>query len=270
MDLCSKVKEVWDKEGNSGPPVVAGRRQRGTGSLCSNSSEVFVSGESPADNNNSGAPDLVLDTVSATEGKHDNSGSTSSTSGYSSGGTDSCEQLSPLEPSHSPGASIPHRDEDGLFQQQMNVGSQLGSSIPISVHSETSIRSELQVPTGCPNVSLSPIAEHRLMSIPSISSGRGSFDDTDSFLAASYNPDVLLVSHGGLIKEMILYFVHELGCELPGGREAPISHYNTSISKFTVDLGEDSKPKQVHCVILNDKDHLIGHDLEVLEKTEEV
>ena len=114
-DLCIKVKEVWDKEGNSGPPLLAGRSQRGASSLCSNSSEVFVSSESPVDNNNMAPPELVLDTI-PTQGKHDNSGSTSSTSGYSSGGTDSCEQLSPLEPSHSPGANIPQSYEGGLFQ----------------------------------------------------------------------------------------------------------------------------------------------------------
>ena len=266
-DLCIKVKEVWDKEGNSGPPLLAGRRQRGASSLCSNSSEVFVSSESPVDNNNMAPPELVLDTI-PTQGKHDNSGSTSSTSGYSSGGTDSCEQLSPLEPSHSPGANIPQSYEGGLFQN-VHMASQ-HMSVP-STHGDGSTKSALQVPMGCPNVSLSPIAEDHLMRIPSISSGRGSFDDTDSMLSASYNPDVLLVSHGGLLKEMILYFVDELGCELPGGKDALIrTPYNTSISKFTVDLEDDCRPKHVHCILLNDKDHLVGHDLEVLEKTDEV
>ena len=263
-DLCSKVKEVWDKEGNSGPPVVAGRRQRGAGSLCSNSSDVFTTGESSVDNNNMAPSELVLDAVPR-QGKHDNSGSTSSTSGYSSGGTDSCEQLSPLEPSHSPGANIPQSEEGELFQH-VHTASQ-----HISISSSHGDATTLQVPMGCPNVSLSPIAEDHLMRIPSISSGRGSFDETDLMLTASYSPDVLLVSHGGLIREMILYFVDELGCQLPGGKEAlNRTPYNTSISKFTVDLEDDSKPKSVHCVILNDKDHLIGHDLEVLEKTDEV
>ena len=196
-DLCIKVKEVWDKEGNSGPLAVAGRRQRGASSLCSNSSEVFVSSGSPVDNNNMAPPELVLDTI-PTQGKHDNSGSTSSTSGYSSGGTDSCEQLSPLEPSHSPGANIPQSYEGGLFQNVHTAS--LHMSIP-PTHGDGSTKSALQVPMGCPNVSLSPIAEDHLMRIPSISSGRGSFDDTDSMLSASYNPDVLLVSHGGLLKE---------------------------------------------------------------------
>ena len=274
-DLCIKVKEVWDKEGNSGPPAVAGRRQRGTSSLCSNSSEVFVSGESPVDNNNTAPPELVLDPIPMTQGKHDNSGSTSSTSGYSSGGTDSCEQLSPLEPSHSPGANIPQSYEGGLFQNVHSTASQ-HMSVPSSTTSAdggggSTNKSALQVPMGCPNVSLSPIAEDHLMRIPSISSGRGSFDETELMLSASYNPDVLLVSHGGLIKEMILYFVDEFGCELPGGKEALIrTPYNTSISKFTVDLEDDCRPKRVHCILLNDKDHLVGHDLEVLEKTDEV
>ncbi len=224
-------------------------------------------------------------------GKHDNSGSTSSTSGYSSsGGADSCDQLSPLEPGGgvsggappSPGATIPvHADDQplpassptGHFQQQFAQLTSQQQSAPGGVTAESSYKgsASLHVPLGCPNVSLSPIAEHRLISIPSISSGRGSFDDTDALLAATFTPEVLLVSHGGLIKEMILYFVDELGCELPGGREALIrTPYNTAISRFSVELGEDSKAQSVNCLLLNDKDHLLGQDFEILEKTDEV
>ncbi len=214
---------------------------------------------------------------SATQGKHDNSGSTSSTSGYSSGGGDSCEQLSPLEPSHSPGANPPPPTVEGeIFQQHTHVrATSQQMPVPAKKHIEGAVFGKgssgstgatLQVPMGCPNVSLSPIAEHRLMSIPSISSGRGSFDDTDCLLSASLSPDVLLVSHGGLIKEMVLYFVEELGCELPGDRETLLISPNTGVSKFTVDLADDGNPKKVSCILLNDKDHLLEQDLEALNK----
>ena len=113
----------------------------------------------------------------------------------------------------------------------------------------------------CPNVSLSPSLVHRhISSVSSISSGRNSsFDDLDG------NPptiaDVLVVSHGGLIKELFKYFSEELDCKLPGGKHVALRIcQNCSISKFIVSLSSVSESPSINCIFLNERDHLQGMD----------
>ena len=114
---------------------------------------------------------------------------------------------------------------------------------------------------GCPNVSLSPIFEHRLHSISSVSSGRNSsFDDGEIPLLLA---EVLVVSHGGLLKELFCHFADDLGCKIPGGRGyARQVSPNTGISKFTVSIssGDDELPR-LTCLSIHDKDHLMYIDV---------
>ena len=109
---------------------------------------------------------------------------------------------------------------------------------------------------GCPNVSLSPISQRQISRISSVSSGRNSFDeDTNPFLIA----DVLVVTHRGLMKELITYFLDELHCKISGGRKGVMRPCpNTAISKFTVALGEKDDLPTVTCLYLYDHDHLIS------------
>ncbi|XP_069138546.1 uncharacterized protein [Argopecten irradians] len=108
----------------------------------------------------------------------------------------------------------------------------------------------------CPNVSLSPLLAHRLSSVSSISSGRNSsFDDMDGLPPTV--ADVLIVSHGGFIKEMIRYFVENLGCKIPGGKSHALKVCaNCSLSKFTVTVHNISESPTVSCISINEKDHL--------------
>ena len=79
--------------------------------------------------------------------------------------------------------------------------------------------------------------------------------------------DILIVSHGGLIKELIKFFIEKLKCEIPNRNGLRILH-NCSVSKFLVSVPcrEDthSLPK-VTCLFLNDKEHLLGIDTEFAE-----
>ncbi|KAH3739099.1 uncharacterized protein LOC127851900 [Dreissena polymorpha] len=114
----------------------------------------------------------------------------------------------------------------------------------------------------CPNVSLtfSPNA-HNFSSISSISSGRNSsFDDTDSMPQTV--ADILVVSHGGFIKECLNFFVEILDCKIPGMRGHALKVCpNCSVSKFNITLDEYTLTPTVTCVTIHDKDHLIGLDL---------
>lgn len=117
------------------------------------------------------------------------------------------------------------------------------------------------VPYGCcPNVSVSPLKNHRLPSISSISSGRNSsFDDVDSFPPSL--ADVLVVSHGGLIKELLLHLVDDLDCKVPGGRNLVTRiGPNCSISKFTVYIHDASEKPVLTCNVLYAKDHLYENE----------
>jgi hypothetical protein len=109
----------------------------------------------------------------------------------------------------------------------------------------------------CPNISLSP-STHRLSSISSISSGRNSsFDDTDGLPTTI--ADILVVSHGGFIKETMKYFVDTLGCKVPGMKGHALKVCpNCSISKFTITLDEDTLNPSLTCITIHDKDHLAG------------
>ena len=117
---------------------------------------------------------------------------------------------------------------------------------------------------GNPNVSLSPLTplkHQRLSSISSISSGRNSsFDEFDSIHMNT--PNILIVSHGGFIKESIRYFVETLNCKITGNKSLAFKVCpNCSISKFSVQLDEFTEKPSLTCITLHDKDHLIGLEM---------
>lgn len=111
----------------------------------------------------------------------------------------------------------------------------------------------------CPNISLSPSAQ-RLSSISSISSGRNSsFDDTDG--SPTTTADILVVSHGGYIKETMRYFVESLDCKIPGMKGHALKVCpNCSVSRFTISLEVESDKPSLTCIYIHDKDHLVGLD----------
>lgn len=269
QELCQKLKLLAEQEGsNEVAASIKCRRHTGSGSLCSTGSDVFPPSDSPPEP--SSFQLLEEPTDDSQRQGHSNSGSTSSTSGYSSAGGDSLDQLSPLEPLSSPGLSNSSPSQGSSSSSSYDDNASTPTLCPIiDTDIRLHIRGPLTLQHGCPNVSLSPIFEHRLSSMSSISSGRNSsFDEGDAppLLLA----DVLAVSHGGLIKEMIIYFVEELGCKILGTRTGYlISPFNTAISKFTITVGEDSTPPRITCITINDKDHLIEPDVYGLEETGE-
>lgn len=115
---------------------------------------------------------------------------------------------------------------------------------------------------GCPNVSLSLSPSGQpFSSISSISSGRNSsFDEMDGLPTTA--ADVLVVSHGGFIKECVRYFVENLDCKIPGmkGHAFKVCP-NCSISKFTVTIDESSEKPTICCITIHDKDHLVGLEM---------
>lgn len=113
----------------------------------------------------------------------------------------------------------------------------------------------------CPNVSLSLSPDpRRFSSISSISSGRNSsFDEHDIPVNAA---DILVVSHGGFIKECLQYFVETLDCTIPGMKGHALKVCpNCSVSKFNISVDETTGRPSLTCVTIHDKDHLIGFDM---------
>ena len=76
------------------------------------------------------------------------------------------------------------------------------------------------------------------------------------------NPSILMVTHGGLIREFFQILFDEMGCELPAGAE-PGDHKklarNTSWSRFELSIC-DYKIDTIKCTELCNADHLNGLD----------
>ncbi len=81
----------------------------------------------------------------------------------------------------------------------------------------------------------------------SIASDDSCFPDLDA--------QVLLVSHGGPIKELLRYFCDDFGCMYAGGKRAALTICpNTAASTFMVSVeGEDIS---LTCLDLNNTTHL--------------
>jgi hypothetical protein len=141
------------------------------------------------------------------------------------------------------------------------------------------LRSDFNSPNvwACPNVSLPPAPGRSITRVSSVGSGRGGSIDESSLecVPATAFASVLVVSHGGLIAELIGHFAEELGCNLPGGRSAAQQITpNAGLSRFSitllppVDEDELEDPEawiqsRIECLSLHDKDHL-ANDLEAI------
>ena len=84
---------------------------------------------------------------------------------------------------------------------------------------------------------------------------------------ASSTLNVLVVSHGGLIKELVSFFVRDLNCKIPSGGEGPKKSWkqtspNAGISVYEINTKNGGK-HDLKCIKFNDADHM--RDLEVLE-----
>ena len=70
---------------------------------------------------------------------------------------------------------------------------------------------------------------------------------------------VLIVSHGGVIRQLLLYFVEDLESDFPSGsnRQLRFVSPNTGISKFKIFINEETKlPEFVKCICLHSTEHL--------------
>ena len=76
------------------------------------------------------------------------------------------------------------------------------------------------------------------------------------------SPNVLMVTHGGLIRELFIIIFNENGCDFPPTAK-PGDHKkivrNTSWSKFILDICTDTHDiKTIRCEVLGNSEHLIG------------
>ena len=68
---------------------------------------------------------------------------------------------------------------------------------------------------------------------------------------------VLIVSHGGVIREIIKYLKHSLKCEFPKGSAPTIITPNTSLNEFKI-VYDNEKLISAECLKLHDIQHLSG------------
>ena len=76
------------------------------------------------------------------------------------------------------------------------------------------------------------------------------------------SPNVLMVTHGGLIRELHIIIFNENGCDFPPNVK-PGDHKkivkNTSWSRFVLDICSDTHDiKSIKCEALGNSEHLIG------------
>ncbi|XP_013413023.1 fructose-2,6-bisphosphatase TIGAR isoform X2 [Lingula anatina] len=267
QELCQLIqRESQDEEPMVGQPCTIKRRRYGSTAYGANSPEgsVFPSDfpyeaeqhstlTQQTQNKGSNKPipncDSQIDLVMT-------KGSTSSTTSGCSSMTDNevqAAEISANGPDLDP--QQPGRSGSPVFQHSTCDDADIKALVTSSSNAEA------QQHYVCPNVSLSPLVEHRLERISSISSGRNSFDDGDVIPPIVAN--VLIASHGGCLKELIRHFVDDLECKVFGGRGHALRvSPNTGLSRFTITLSEfDDKPK-VTCLLIHDKDHLNGYELD--------
>ena len=218
--------------------------------------------------------------------------SSSSSSGCSSLAT-VCEWTIDVEnpasktPDNKPPAP-PDSDDDnnsgatatGLVCSNMNL-----SSGGIGAYMPPAVGTYVPPPWACPNVSLLPDPVQRpLTRVSSVGSGRNVCLDeaeTSSGLESVACTDgtfasVLVVTHGGLIAEILSHFLNDLNCSLPGRQNAvDRTTPNAALSRFSVRLpcsedfpegqgeGDEWTPVHVSCLTLHDVDHIL-HDADVL------
>ncbi|XP_006824445.1 uncharacterized protein LOC102800499, partial [Saccoglossus kowalevskii] len=69
--------------------------------------------------------------------------------------------------------------------------------------------------------------------------------------------DILVVSHGGFLRELIRHFIYDLECNIPGGNGFALSVIpNTAVSKFTVSFAQNEERPRLTCLFIHDKEHL--------------
>lgn len=71
--------------------------------------------------------------------------------------------------------------------------------------------------------------------------------------------NVLVVSHGGVIRQLLLYFMDDLASEFPPGskRRMSFTSPNTGLSKLKIFLNKETKlPEFVECICLYNAEHL--------------
>lgn len=120
----------------------------------------------------------------------------------------------------------------------------------------------------CPNVTLSPLGEHKFLNVSDRKASVDSLNDDIAGPDVRPSANVLVVSHGGLLREMIRHFVEDLGCAVPGGKgQALRLSPNTGLSKFTVSVDETGEDPEVICLLIHDKDHLVEGQMATVDGT---
>ncbi|XP_071942194.1 fructose-2,6-bisphosphatase TIGAR B-like [Antedon mediterranea] len=85
------------------------------------------------------------------------------------------------------------------------------------------------------------------------------FNLTKSAATSPNGENILIVSHGVLLKELIRHFVEDLSCIIPGGKgKALRTSPNTGVSQFMVHIGEDGQVLQLECLMVHSIQHLPG------------
>ena len=259
-DLCDEMKAISEKECIIDTPLSIKRRRINENMY----SDDFPQPDNPGIDTASSLTDCrecISDAANNKEVRFSRCESTSSSG---------CSSLSLTESTEQPSEQV--------TDQLLSDSDSREEFVPINSSTLASVQDrELDVSAkvpraasiySCPNVSLSPLFGHRLPSMSSISSGRNSFDDGE--LSAPIIADVLLVSHGGLLKEFTSYFMQTLECKIPGGKRLSMQiSPNTGISKFIVTLTDGGLPR-VTCSLFHHKEHLNKANCDALEYGGEV
>jgi len=164
--------------------------------------------------------------------------------------------------------------DDGYLEDELESG--FGSSTLGSSFEDSSLSQKVNEPP-IANVNSAALSETAFdASLNSMASGSSSVSmlsgsespvdvfDVEQPVAVPLVEDILIVSHGALIRALQKYFVHELRCEVPIDdtllNEVPT---NTGLSKFTVQIDANTGGlTTLKCHVINDKQHLVDAALD--------
>ena len=157
---------------------------------------------------------------------------------------------SPTEKTDSEGITDIHPDNT-LQKAQSILPNNADGSVPGQCNN-TGTKTESSV------AGISNQAEHGIASSFPGSLGFSNDDITSSEMPHPVG-DVLVVSHGGWIKELMMHFYEDFDCQIPGGKdEAKRTTPNTGISRFRVTVSDQDLQPTLLCLMVHNKDHMVA------------
>ena len=138
----------------------------------------------------------------------------------------------------------------GQHADRFSEPAMCGSSLLELTNGHPDVREDLVIPDG-------KLASLNGRKCDVASKTRHNSDIIESSVAPATSGDVLVVTHGGLIRTLLAHFIEDLACKMLVCRDHAVRiSPNTGLSYFTVTVDELSHQPSVTCHLMHDSSHL--------------